>query len=217
MLKFFSINTTVESICFLLSLYYLRKEKSRFWIIFSLYLGLTCFIEISGNIIGKVYHQHNIWLYNIFMLIEALFICYGLYFFLKDYLKITIWMLSTLCIILIINTIWVFKNGIGTYNDLTVSIMSVVFVLYALIYFYVLLRDEAYIDLKNHPAFWWVGGMLIFYFGSTLANFFDDLFAIKVYGKYSLRFFAYSTLNIFLYSFWTYSFICRARQHKLSH
>ena len=215
-ISLFSTNSTIESICLVFAVFFLSKDnKSRFWKITIAYMALVPSTELLGKYCAHTYHN-NIWIYNIYSLFEAAFVLYGLHYFLKDYIKIQKLIIATFVLILSVFSIYTFVNGIRVYNNLMISMMSVFFIIYALLYFYLLLKDEAYVNLKFHPAFWWVGGVLIFYFGSTLANFFDDYFRITLYGKYTLRFFIYTTINIFLYGFWSYSFICRARQRKLS-
>lgn len=93
--------------------------------------------------------------------------------------------------------------------------MSVVFVLYCLYYYYLLLKDESFIEIKTHPEFWWVTGVLFYYFGSTMSNIFDGLFNVKIIGFATLRYCIYVLLNLILYSLWVYSFICRMKQRKL--
>lgn len=215
-MQLISVNNSIEYLCLLFAIFFLINDKVRFWRIALIYILIVCVTETTAGIISKVYRQHNAWLFNIFMLLEAAFVSYGLYYFLKDYIKnILYWILSVFCIILIVNAFCIYEHGIYVYNSLTVSVMSVFFVIFSLLYFYVLLKDESFIDLKFHPAFWWVGGVLIFYFGGTLANFFDDIILAKSFGVLYVRYIIYTTLNVFLYGFWTYSFICRTRQRKL--
>ncbi|WP_231458926.1 MULTISPECIES: hypothetical protein [unclassified Pedobacter] len=172
-----------------------------------------CISEIIAKYMGRVY-RNNIEVYNTYTLLEMSFIFYAFHHFLKEYIKIKKIILANYILILIIYFTHIFIYGYKAYNAVTVSVMSVFFVIYALLYFYLLLKDEKYIDLKFHPAFWWVGGTLIFYFGSTLANFFDDIIQTKILGNLNPRLLIYTTLNFFLYGFWSYSFICRARQRK---
>ena len=212
-----TISNTIELICLVFALIFLLKDKKRFWHITALYMLLVCATELCSRVTAVIYHHHNIWIYNIYMLFEAAFISYGLYYFIKDYVKILGWILSSFCIILLSNAIFLYNYGINTYNTFTVSLMSIFFVIYSLLYFYLLLKDNNYVDLKNHPAFWWVGGVLIFYFGSTLCNLFEDVFRIKITPKTTLRSYIFYFLNAFLYGSWVYSFICRARQRKLPH
>lgn len=212
-----SFSNIIEYLCLLFAIFFLIKDRTTFWRISVFYILIVCLTETTAGIVSRVYHHHNVGIYNVYMLIEATYVSYGLYYFLKEYIKnIVYWILSIYCIILTINAFCIYEHGINTYNSLTVSIMSVFFVVFSLLYFYVLLKAESFIDLKFHPAFWWIGGVLIFYFGGTLANFFDDIIQMKFFKELNARTIIYTTLNAFLYGFWSYSFICRTRQRKLS-
>lgn len=206
----------IELLCFFFAIYFLAKDKSIFWRVTMWYIVLVMLTEIVGRYFAIRYHT-NLFIYNIYTVFEISYITYGLYNFIKQYTNIKYWLIATYSAIMLIYIGYTYVNGINVYNVLTVSVMSVIFVIYGLLYFLLLLKDEDFIDLKFHPAFWWVGGTLIFYFGSTLANFFDDIIQDKFLGKYNTRLIIYTTLNLFLYGFWAYSFICRARQRKPCH
>jgi hypothetical protein len=202
-----------ELLCLAFAIYFLSKDKTPFWRITLWYIAVVMVTEIVGRYCAVTYRT-NLFVYNIYTLFEISYITFGFYTFIKQYADIKKWIIATYGAIMLIYIAFTSIYGINVYNAFTISIMSVVFVIYGLLYFYLLLKDEDYIDLKFHPAFWWVGGTLIFYFGSTLANFFDDIIQQKFLGKYNTRGIIYTTLNFFLYGFWAYSFICRARQRK---
>ncbi|KQS41392.1 hypothetical protein ASG14_02645 [Pedobacter sp. Leaf194] len=215
MLKLFSVNSLIEFACLIFALIFLIRDKSIFWRITLAYIFIVVFTETFARYIGKVYHS-NLIVYNIFTFVELTYITFAFYCFLKDFLDIKKIIIPVYLILLSIYIVFSINNNmILVYNAITISVMSVVFVIYGLMYFFLLLKDEKYIDLKFHPAFWWVGGAIIFYFGGTLANFFDDIIQQKFLGKFIPRYIIYTTLNLFLYGFWSYSFICRARQRKI--
>lgn len=198
------------------SLYFLYRDKTTFWKVTNAYLIIVVLTQIIARYSAKTYHT-NIGVYNVYIIFEIAYITYAFYVFLSQYIKIKNWLIGIYIGTMIIYAAFSYLYGLNVYNAFTISIASVIFVIYSLMFFYLLLKDENYIDLSNHPAFWWVGGTLIFYFGSTLANFFDDLAQHMYFGKYNVRTVIYITLNFFLYAFWAYSFVCRARQRKLSH
>lgn len=198
------------------SLFFLYGDKSRFWRITNLYMVIVVLTQIIARYSAKMYHT-NIEVYNVFIIVEISYITYAFYILLNQYIKIKNWLTGIYLGTMIIYATYTYLHGLNVYNAFTISIASVIFVIYSLMYFYLLLKDENYIDLSNHPTFWWVGGTLIFYFGSTLANFFDDIAQHVYFGKYNVRTIIYITLIFFLYAFWAYSFVCRARQRKLSH
>ncbi|WP_316737766.1 hypothetical protein [Pedobacter aquatilis] len=215
MFSLFSVGSTIESICALFALIFLIRDKNSFWKITVAYMLIVPSTELFAKYIGRIYHN-NLIIYNIYMLVELSYITYAFYIFLKDFIDAKRFLLPIFAIIIAIYIGFsITHNPIIEYNSITISIMSVVFVVYGLLYFYFLLKDDKYIDLKFHPAFWWVGGAIIFYFGGTLANFFDEIIQQKFLGKYNTRSIIYSTLNVLLYCFWSYSFICRARQRTI--
>lgn len=215
MFSLFTFVSTIESICALFAIIFLIRDKNLLWKITIVYMLIVPSTEIFARYIGRLYHN-NLIVYNIYALVELTYITYAFYIFLKDFVDIKKFIVPMYAIILAIYIGFsLTHNPLAEYNSITVSIMSVVFVIYGLLYFYFLLKDEKYIDLKFHPEFWWVGGAIIFYFGGTLANFFDDIILQKFLGKYNTRHIIYTTLNVFLYSFWSYSFVCRARQRTI--
>ena len=122
--------------------------------------------------------------------------------------------------ITLLSVIYIYEaitEGIFIYHNLTNTVMSVLFVLYSLYYFYQLLKDDAYINLSYSPGFWWVTGLLFFYFGSTACNiFFDNLSPEHSSSLKHLSAHIFKTLNILLYSCWSYSFICKKWQRQTS-
>ncbi|WP_421945231.1 hypothetical protein [Pedobacter sp.] len=214
MFSLFSFVSTIESICGLFAIVFLIKDKNLFWRITIVYMLIVPSTEIFAKHIGRIYHN-NLIVYNIYALVELAYITYAFYIFLKDFVDIKKFLIPATAVILTVYIGFTLThNPLAEYNSVTVSVMSVAFVIYGLLYFYFLLKDENFIDLKFHPAFWWVGGTLIFYFGSTLANFFDEIIQTRIRGNLNPRLLIYTTLNFFLYGFWSYSFICRARQRK---
>jgi hypothetical protein len=102
------------------------------------------------------------------------------------------------------------NHGFFVYNNLTYTVMSVIFVLYSLYYYYLLLKDDSFVNLRYSPAFWWVAGVLFFYFSTTACNLFNDkLNTIMLTPKHHLSYFIFKALNVILYGCWSYSFICR--------
>ena len=217
-MNFFQPIIIAEIISLIVALFLLLKDKIAFWKINIIYLIIALSAETGG---GYLAHQlkHNLWIYNTFLLFEITFISYGMYYCLKKHINPRPIVFTGLGFCYLTFIIFTLRNGIHYYNDIfndqAVNVMSVIFVLYCLYYYYKLLNDEETLDLKYHPEFWWVNGVLFYYFGSTATNLTYDLFKIKVFDHIPLRLFIYYITNVILYSNWIYSYICRAKQRKL--
>lgn len=214
MLSLINIFSVIELICLSASLFFLRNERGRFWKITICYLTLVCAVEILGRILSKMYGVPNAWLYTLFIFFEVTYIIYGMYYFLKDYAKVKLPILISYSIFLIIYIFEIYSKGIMGKNTLPIILLSIIAVLYSLWYYYLLLKSETFIVLNKHAPFWWIAGVLLFYFGGIVITLFDPIFKAKIYDGRTLRYYIFILLNLILYSLWTYAFICRKRQHK---
>jgi len=182
------------------------------WRSMILSLFFIFFAEILGLYIGRKYHN-NQWLYNIILIFVMGFTNLMFYNLFSQYIKGK-WVVVVnviLTIVLYINDF--VTHGFFFYNNVTYSAMSVQFVLCSVFYFYLLIKDDNYIDLRYSAEFWWIAGTLLFYFGSTASNLFDDKLYSIVNGQINdLTNFIFKVLNIILYGCWSYSFICRKWQ-----
>ena len=152
---------------------------------------------------------YNHWLYNIFLLCDIGFMSLMFYHLLNNYVNAKPIIIVGLGIILLFYVAEISNHGFFEYNERTYTQMSVVFVIYCLYYFYLLIKDEEYINLKSYPPVWWVIGTLFFYFGLTAVNIFDPKLDNVKIGQHSINFYIFRVLNVILYSCWSYSFICR--------
>lgn len=216
-MDFFSPIVIAELVCLIVALCFVVKDKIWFWKINIAYLLIASATEARGAYLSAR-HQHNVGLFNTFVLVEIAFISFGMYYCLKKYIDPRPIVFAGLGISYLVFAIFALRNGLSFYNDVfndqTVNVMSVIFVLYCLYYYYKLLNDEETLELKYHPEFWWVSGVLFFYFGSTATNLTYGLFKIKLFDHIPLHLFIYYIINIILYSNWIYSYICRAIQRK---
>ncbi len=179
------------------------------WKSMIVYLLITCIAEISGRYFGKTYHNSQ-WVYNIFILFEFGFTSAMFTYLYRNYVyrKFLIGAGTTLFLVLYVAGL--FTKGVLVYSNLTFTVMSVLFSLYSLFYYYLLLKDERYISLNLSPEFWWVTGTLFFYFGTTVCNLFNEqLDTITISPSHHLSYFIFKGLNIILYGLWSFSFLCR--------
>ncbi len=212
--KLLNIFIIIELVAFIASFFLLRSDKNKFWKLSILYLFIVCSVEITGRVLSRVYYLHNTWLYTIFILFEGAYIIYGMYYFLKDYKKVKLLTLFSYGIFCSIYILEIYLNGIMGKNTLPIMFLSIVAILYSLWYYYLLLKKDEFVDLKKHAPFWWVAGTLLFYFGGVVITLFDPVFPNKIYAGHTLRYFIFILLNLLLYGFWTYAFICRNRQRR---
>ena len=209
MLNYLTANTTIEIICLLFAVICLIKDPSLVWRIMILYLLITCVAEIFGIYIARQTHNNH-WVYNIFLLFEEGFTTLMFSHLLNKYINSKPIIIIGLALFIISYIYEIVTHGFFRYNHITYTAMSVLFVLYSCFYYYLLLKDDHYIELKYSSEFCWVVGTLIFYFANTACNLFDDkLYSIMITPKHHLSYFIFKALNIILYSCWSYSFICR--------
>lgn len=225
--EFFTINTSLELGCLIVACIALRRDEDKVWRSLIVFLFLTCVTELSAIPVKKhyledrVHNYPNIWLYNILLIFQIGFTFGMFYDLLKKYIGKLPLIISGL-VPLIILYFDELSNGLFKYCNVTNTVMSILFVIYGFYFYYCLLNDEEYLDLKYSPAFWWVLGTLFFYFGRTTCNLIFGKFPmVKITATHTLVYYVYIVLNILLYSCWSYSFICRkwltSRSKRLSY
>lgn len=214
MLRYITPSTVIEFICFFSAIICLRKDNSFVWRIMILYLFITLIAECAGLYVAKQTHNNH-WVYNIFLLLEAGFSNLMFAYLFNKYINYKPIITGGLIVFILLYIYELLNHGFFRYNALTYTVMSVILVLYSLYFYYLLITDNSYINLKYSPAFWWVVGILFFYFGNTACNVFDDkLYSVMIFKKQHLSYFVFKGLNIILYSCWIYSFICRKWQTR---
>lgn len=222
MLYYFTINTIAELVCFLVALVCLLKAPEFEWKMMIVFLFITCVAELMGIHVKRhyledpVHNTPNVWIYNVLLIFQTGFINLMFYYLFNKYrnsrpiIMNGSAMLTLAGMFSVLYLYELFSHGIFKYNNITNTVVSVVFVLYSLYYYYLLITDEEHVRLTFSPAFWWVAGVLFFYFGRTACNlFYLKLSAIVITPKHFLTYYIYNALNIILYSCWTYSFICK--------
>jgi hypothetical protein len=221
MLKYFTLNTTTEAVCFIIALVCLAKDTCLVWRGMVLFLFITCITEMIGVHIKRLYladkvHVHpNVWLYNILLLLQACFISMMFLYLLNKYTNSKRIILSGLALLFILYVYETVTHGIFVYNNITNTVMSIQFVLYCYYYYYYLLKDENYVNLTYSAEFWWIAGTLFYYFGRTACNVLFDVISL-LKPEIEITSPVYKVLNIILYSYWSYSFICKKWQVSTS-
>ncbi|HVI47200.1 MAG TPA: hypothetical protein VM802_20145 [Chitinophaga sp.] len=161
-------------------------------------------------------HVSNVWVYNIFQLAECFSISLFFYHLYRQYVNIRKWLIAWLVVFVVIYITEATDNHFQRFNNATATIMAVAFVLASLYYFYLMLKDTRYQSLGFYAPFWWISGVLLFYFGGVIFNILFQYIADTANFPFSMRYIIFNILNIFLYTSWSYAFICRYRQRILS-
>ncbi|PTQ99215.1 hypothetical protein C8P68_10231 [Mucilaginibacter yixingensis] len=219
-LKLFTFNTVSELVCFIVTLFCLTKDKNVAWRSMVFFMLLTCVVEFTGAYLKALYRispsmaHSNVWLYNIFGIVEASFISLMFNNLFKMYFNSRPVIIGGLVLIVASFGYELATRGIMLGFHITATIAAIIFILYGLVYFYHLLKADAFYDLKVYPPFWWVAGVLFFYFGSTVISIFFDqiterLSLLIVAPRRYITGYIYAVLNLLLYGCWSYAFVCK--------
>jgi hypothetical protein len=214
-LQYFTTNTSVELVCLISALVSLGKSRlctSWFIILFLLITVTTEMVAIPIKIHYLKDTKHNlpnIWLYNLLLIVQVAF--YNIIF--AALLNKKIYRNPILFIFLpILFGFYVYEisvHGLFEYNELTNSIFSTEIVLCSLVFYYDLFKSDLNIKLGSYSDFWFVTGILFFFFGSTVLNLFYGIIKQILPNNKHFVGYIYNALNILLYGFWSYSFICK--------
>ncbi len=216
MLVYITFNTASEVICFILAVICLWTDKSIIWRSLVVFLFVTATCEICGVYFAKTYHD-NQWLYNIFIVFEAFFnLAVFAHLFKKQNGNNLLYKLGGACFVgSYISDLM--NHGFFVYSNNTFTIMSVLYVIFSLYFFYLFVKSDTYINIKHSADFWWATGTLLFYFATTACNIFDKhLEEILITPTRNLSYFIFGALDVILYGCWSYSFICRRWEVKKS-
>jgi hypothetical protein len=217
-MKFITVNTASEFLCFFAAVIFLLRDKSLAWKLFIPFLLLTCVVEVAGIYIREFIGISNYPIYNVYLLFECGFTSYFFFYLYKPYNYKVIWLVAWLSVFTAIYLTDMMCHNFSQFVSTTASIMSVVFVLASLYLYFLKLKDERFEPLLFSAPFWWVSGTLFFYFGSTACNNFLDFLSHyeRITFSRSIRYVIFNILDIIMYIFWSYAFICRYRQRKSS-
>ncbi|MDN5284657.1 MAG: hypothetical protein JWR38_931 [Mucilaginibacter sp.] len=208
-----TLNTVSELLCFLVGLFCLANDKQAIWKLLVVYLLFTLLVEVGGIHLRRVMHTSNVMLYNFALIMECLTVSIVFYQFYRNHKNKMAGLIIWLAVFFVCYFLELLSSGFKNFVFKTTSFMSIVFVLASMYYYYLILKDEEFRELKSYAPFWWVSGTLFFYFGSTACNVFYDYFmGDRTQLSGLVRYWIFCFLDIILYGCWSYSFICRYKQ-----
>lgn len=211
-----SLNIFVELTCLMIAFISLRGDHKLFWKLAIAYMLIVCGTEISGRYIARIMHQPNGWLYNIFLVVQIGFLHVALFKFISKYSgyakAISLASVGLLALIYLSEIFYWRTSG---FYITTYKIFSVNAILLSLFFFYVFIKQKEYVILKHDAEFWFVTGILFFFFGGTVMNFLYNVLIVPITPDKTIKSYINNVLIILLYGFWSYSFICRHRVAKL--
>jgi hypothetical protein len=222
MLRYFTVNTIAELLCFIAAVTFLPRQNVKSKNIIVIFLFVTVFTEMCGIHIKKVNHAPNAWVYNLLLIAQAAFFLTVFWQLLSGSKKRNLLIISGAVIVALTYSYEAIKNTFFEqtpidrflYYNTTYTTLSVIIIVYCLCFLYLLMDAEEYVTLGHMPAFWWVAGTLFFFFGSTAVNLFYFIIAnMEVRHQQKLTTYIYYVLNVVLYSSWAYSFICKRWLH----
>jgi len=208
----YPVNLLIEIICLLFALLLLRKNAG-FWRYFKVYMFLTVLIETTGWLMRFHWKISNQWLYNIFSPVQVLFLYW---IFAKLYPgQAQRKRLMGICV-LVFALVYLFECfyfPFTLFYHYSWIVFSFLIIITCGLYYFFLLRDEPYIHLATDPSFWFVTGVFVYFFCSSVCTlFFTELVRINIAQNISLRYLLFIVFNFILYGCWSYAFLCRYKQ-----
>jgi len=209
-----TLTTALELSCLIIAAICLYQDKDATWRSMIVFLLFTCLIEFTGKIMRQR-HQDNNWIYNIYIIAEAGFTGAMYVNLIQQYVRKYKLHVAAFLLLAGLYIYEVYIHGIYQFNNVTTTVMSVVFVFYGLYFYYLLIKAPRHYKLNQHPDFWWVAGSLLFYYVTSVSTLYFAVFNTRVHKVFTYRHYSYMFFNTILYGCWSYSFICRYRQRKL--
>ena len=164
-------------------------------------LVISFIIELYSFILINFYKTSNLLVYNAYIVIEGLLICF---FFIKsitlnDLMKYT--SLFLMIIFLIVNTYEFSINNNKNINSISITSESIIVILLSILSFFFLLKNPITYNILSLPFFWVNTGLLMYFSGNLFLPLFSAfLQQHALYTFYELWGLWHSLLNIFFYT-----------------
>jgi hypothetical protein len=206
---YFTINTLAELICAAIGCYCLVGKKDKTLQLLWGFVLLTCLVEMYGIHIKKIDHERNAWLYNHFLLLQLTFYSIIFYQILKRYINPIPLLGAGILLVVSLFGYQAYTHDPTLRYGWAQLAFSITMSGYCLYYFYLLLAKDDFIELKTYWAFWWVAGTLFYFFAVSVVNIYSEPLQRLLTSQGENLSLVYKTLNIILYSCWSYAFICK--------
>jgi hypothetical protein len=208
-------NLFIEVLCFFLALLLLKNSKAGLWNYFKVYMLITVVMEAAGWLLRSYWHVNNQWVYNIFAPVQALFLYWMFYQIYPKKFNSRLFLGACMALFAAVYIYECFQHPFTVFNNYSWIVFSFTIIIACGLYYYFLLKDEAYMNLGVHPPFWFVTGLFIYFFSSSVCTlFFSELVRINVMENISLRYLLFILFNLILYGCWSYAFLCKYKQTR---
>lgn len=203
----------IEVSCFATALFFLKNTGNVVWTTIKWFILFAVLVEASLSFTGKILHWHNGWIINLYTPINFFIVSWSVYR-LSPYNKINLaFFIAANFIFLLFFLLEIFTKGFFAYSALSSVLSDCLLFIICNRFFYLLLKQDEWIEIQKHAAFWFVTGLFLFNFCSTVADIFDEqLNDLYIFSTVSLRYVLYIVFNLILYSCWSFAFICRYQE-----
>ena len=190
-----AIGTIIPLIFGILRFKYLNRK---YFIILILF-GIGTLTELATRVYSSIINHNNIWIFNIYQIIETILIIAFYSSVTKNKIKKNILLLIAI-IFSGISIYHIFTNKSNMLNDSSFSTESVIVVLLAILTFNSILKKQIYSNILAAPLFWFNSAFLLFFFGNLFLHIFSKyLQEHALYTFFELWGIWHSSLNIIFY------------------
>ncbi len=201
-----------EIIALIVALLTLSSKKAGYWRLFILYLAITIAVEAAGSYLHFVLEKQNYPLYDLFMIVQALFFAFLFYRFNPtERTKLAITLICGVFFACFM-TEGIIKS-FQAYNIYSRQLLAVFVIFLSCRFYFSVLKNDGIKSPVSYPPFWIVTGLFFYYFGSVaMFALYDRVSKIKLSGSLSFYTLVIGSLSCILYGSWIIGFVCRNKQ-----
>jgi hypothetical protein len=151
------------------------------------------------------YNINNMFIFNIYGIIEAILLIEFYKRFLNQFFqsKVHLILITLFTLLFIYNTF--LSHKFKNIDNISTSIESIIFILYALISFYFILKNLVFENLYHTP-FFWINTAILLYFSGNLFLFTFSSYLESHESTYLKLYLIHSNLNILTYILFSIGF-----------